>query len=69
MCRLTGTVTVVSDMHSGKRAVTIGSIPADRRRGYVDPLCRSLCAHYSSARCSPPAADHNYTLLTRGAVM
>jgi hypothetical protein len=68
VCRLTGTVPAVSDMHNGRRAVTVGSIPTDRRRGYVDPLHRSLCAHCSSARRRSPAADHNYPLLMRAAL-
>jgi hypothetical protein len=55
----------VSDMHNGGRAVTTESNPADRRRGYVDPRRRRLRAHCSSARRSPPAADHNYPLLMR----
>jgi hypothetical protein len=68
MCRLACIVPAVSDTHSGRCAVTVGSIPADRRRGYVDLPCCSLRAHCSSARRSPPAADHNYPLLTRAAL-
>jgi hypothetical protein len=68
MCYLACTEHAVSDMHSGRRAVTIGSSPADKRMGYVDLPCCSLCAHCSSARRSPPAADHNYHLLTRAAL-
>jgi hypothetical protein len=41
MCRLTGTGSVVSDMRSGRRAVTVGSIPAYRLRGYIDLPCYS----------------------------
>jgi hypothetical protein len=68
MCRLIGTVPAVSDMHSGRRAVNVGSLPADRRRGYVAALRCSLRVHCSSARLSSPAADHNYPLLTRAAL-
>jgi hypothetical protein len=46
----------------------VGSIPADRRRGHVDLLCYSFRAHCSSARHSPPAADHNYPLLAPAAL-
>jgi hypothetical protein len=59
----TGTVPAVSDMHSGSRAIIVGSIPADRRRGHVDLPCCCFHTHYSRARRSPPAADHNYPLL------
>jgi hypothetical protein len=38
MCHLTGIVPAVSDMHRGRRAATVGPIPADRRWGYVHPL-------------------------------
>jgi hypothetical protein len=68
MRRLACTVPAASDMHSGRCAITVGSIPADRRRGYVDLPCYSLCAQCSSARRSPPAADYNYPLLTRAAL-
>jgi hypothetical protein len=44
MYRLASTGSAVSDMRSGRRVVTIGSVPADRRRGYVDLPCCSLCA-------------------------
>jgi hypothetical protein len=43
MCCLASTGSAVIDMHSGRRAVTVGSVPADRRRGYVDLPCCSLC--------------------------
>jgi hypothetical protein len=39
MCRLASTVSAVSDMHCERCVVTEGSIPADRRRGYVDQSC------------------------------
>jgi hypothetical protein len=42
MCRLACTGSIASDMRSGRRAVTVGSVPADRRRGYVDLPCGSL---------------------------
>jgi hypothetical protein len=44
MCRLASTGSAVSDMRSEICAVTVGSVPADRRRGYVDLPCCSLCA-------------------------
>jgi hypothetical protein len=44
MCRLANTGPVVSDIRIGRRAVTVGSIPADRRGGYVDLPCCSICA-------------------------
>jgi hypothetical protein len=44
MCQLAGTGSAINDMRSGGRAVTVGSVPADRRRGYVDLLCCSLRA-------------------------
>jgi hypothetical protein len=44
MCRLAGIGSAVSDMRSERRAVTVGSVPADRRRGYVDLPCCSLRA-------------------------
>jgi hypothetical protein len=65
MCRLASTVSAISDMHCERCAVTVGSVPADRQRGDVDLLCCSLRPHCSSARRGPPAADHNYPLLTR----
>jgi hypothetical protein len=65
MCHLACTGSAAGDMHSGRRAVTVGSIPADRRRGNVDLPCCSLRAHCSSARRNPPATDHNYPLLMR----
>jgi hypothetical protein len=68
MCHLACTGSAAAgNMHSGRRAVTVGSIPADRRRGNVDLPCCSLRAHCSSARRSPPATDHNYPLLMRAA--
>jgi hypothetical protein len=49
MYRLAGTGFAVSDMRSGRRAVIVGIVSADRRRGYVDlPCCssaRSVAAH------------------------
>jgi hypothetical protein len=42
MCRLASTGSAVSDTRSERRAVTVGSIPADRQRGYVDLPCYSL---------------------------
>jgi hypothetical protein len=44
MCRLAGKGSAVSDMHSERRTVTVGSVSADRRRGYVDLPCCSLRA-------------------------
>jgi hypothetical protein len=43
MYRLTSTGSAVSDMRSGRRVVTVVSVSADRRRGYVDLPCCSLC--------------------------
>jgi hypothetical protein len=68
MRRLACTVPADSDMQSRRHAITVGSIPADGRRGYVDLPCCNLHAHCSSARRSPPAADHNYPLLMRAAL-
>jgi hypothetical protein len=65
MCHLACIGSAAGDMHSGRRAVTVGSIPADRRRGNVDLPCCSLRAHCSSARHSHPTADYNYPLLMR----
>jgi hypothetical protein len=65
MCRLTGTVPAVSVTHSGSRAVTVGLVPSDKRRGRVDPPRRRLRAHCESARLNSPAADHHHPLLTR----
>jgi hypothetical protein len=64
MCRLASTVSAVSDMHCERRAVIVGLVPADRRRGDVDLPCCSLRAHCSGACRGPPAAEHNYPLLT-----
>jgi hypothetical protein len=44
MCHLASTGSAASDMRSGSRAVTVESAPADRRRGYADVPCCSLCA-------------------------
>jgi hypothetical protein len=44
MCRLASIGSAVIDMRSGRHAVTVGSVPADRRRGYVDLPCCSLRA-------------------------
>jgi hypothetical protein len=68
MCHLACTGSAVGDKHNGGRAVTVGSIPADRRRRNVDLPCCSLPAHCSSACRSPPTADHNYPLLMRAAL-
>jgi hypothetical protein len=37
MCHLTGTVPAVSVTRSGRRAVTVGLVPSDKRRGCIDP--------------------------------
>jgi hypothetical protein len=66
--RLTGTVPVVSVTHSGRRAVIVGLVPSDRRRGCVDLPRRRLRAHCGSARLSSPAADHHHPLLMRAAL-
>jgi hypothetical protein len=44
MCRLASIGSAVRDMRNERRVVTVGSIPADRRRGYVDLPCCSLRA-------------------------
>jgi hypothetical protein len=44
MCRLASTESAISDMRSERRAVTVESVPTDRRRGYVDLPCCSLRA-------------------------
>jgi hypothetical protein len=36
ICRLTGTVPAVSDTHSGRRAVTVGSISTDTSGRFAD---------------------------------
>jgi hypothetical protein len=64
MCRLASTVSAVSDMRCERRAVTEGSIPADRRGAML--TCRAVAPAYcGSARRSPPAAGYNYPSLTR----
>jgi hypothetical protein len=47
MCHFGSTVPAVSDMHSGRRAVTIGSIPADRRRAML--TCRAVASAHTVA--------------------
>jgi hypothetical protein len=44
MCHLASTVSAISDMRCERRAITVGSIPADRRRCYIDLPCCSLRA-------------------------
>jgi hypothetical protein len=68
MCHLASTGSAVSDIRSERHAVTVGSVPAERRKGYVDLPCCSLRAHCSSARRGPPAAGHNNPSLTRAAL-
>jgi hypothetical protein len=60
LCRLTGTVPAVSVTHSGRRAVTVGQEPSDRRRSCANPPRRHLRAHYGSAHLGSPAANHHY---------
>jgi hypothetical protein len=68
LCRLTCTGSAASDMHSGRRAVTVGlQFPLSgegamlTRRAVASACC-------GSARRGPPAAGHNYPLLTRAAL-
>jgi hypothetical protein len=44
LCRLAGIGSAAADMRRGSRAVAVESALADRRRGYTDLPCCSLCA-------------------------
>jgi hypothetical protein len=44
LCRLASTGSAAADMRRGSRAVDVELAPTDRRRGYTDLPCCSLCA-------------------------
>jgi hypothetical protein len=44
LCRLASIGSAAADMHRGSRVVDVESAPADRRSGYTDLPCCSLCA-------------------------